>query len=63
MCEVKVVIPHDEVKLAAGGNEPSKSVEDLRVSVCDRSEPLDACGNGSTARHSRLESREIEHVA
>jgi len=63
MCQVEVVVPHDEIDSAAGRNEPPESPEDLRMSVCDQSEPLDACGNGPAARHVCLESRQVEHVA
>lgn len=63
MCEVEIMVPYDDVEIAAGRNEPSERLEELRVSVCDRLEPLDARGNGPDARHSRFESCEIEHVA
>jgi hypothetical protein len=63
MGEVEVVVPHDEVEVAAGRHEPAESAEGLRVSVRDQSEPLDAFANGPIWSHARLESRQIEHVA
>ena len=63
MGEVEVVVPHDEVELAAGRYEPAESHEDLRVSVDDQPEPLDAFANGPLWSHARLESRQVEHVA
>ena len=63
MGEVEVVVPHDEVELAAGRHEPAESPEDLRVSVRDQSEPLDAFADGPLGSHACLESRQVEHVA
>ena len=63
MREVEIVVPYDDVEIAADRNKPPERLEDLRVGVCDRLEPLNARGNGPDARHSRVESCEIERVA
>lgn len=63
MRQVEVVVPYHDVEIAAGRKVPPERLEDLRVSVCDRLEPLDARGNGPDARHPRIELCEIEQVA
>jgi hypothetical protein len=63
MGEVEVVVPHDEVELAAGRHELAESPENLGLTVRDQSEPLDAFANGPLRSHARLESRQVEHVA
>jgi hypothetical protein len=63
MSEVEVVVPDDNVELAAGRNESSERCEELRMRLRDRPEPLDAGGNGRARTQSRIESGQIEHVS
>jgi hypothetical protein len=57
------MIPDHDVEFSAGQDEPSERPEDLRMSLRNRLEPLDAGGNDPAGAHSRIESGQIEHVA